>query len=109
MALGGRAHGDAPGQVPTLPAVTMAQLLGRPGFLCRNSLRGDLTLQMPPHGSPLSLANTSSQPHTPTASKSPPQMSQTHVTSSYAMFPARNDLAEPLTTVRPNLSWGDLL
>lgn len=109
MALRGCAHGDAPGWVPILPVVTMAQLLGRPGFLCRNSLRGDLTLQMPPHGSPLSLTNTSLEPHTPTASKSPTQMSQTHITSSYAVFPARNDLAEPLTTVRPNLSWGDLL
>ena len=72
MALRGRTQWDVPGWLPILPAVTMPQLLGRPGFLCRNSLRGDLTLQMPPPGSPFSLANTSSEPHTPTASKSPP-------------------------------------
>lgn len=90
MALRGRTQGDVPDWLPILPAVTVPQLLGRPGLLCGNSLWGDLTLQMPPPGSPFSLANTSSEPHTPAASKSPQQTSQTHVTSSYAVFPARN-------------------
>lgn len=78
MALRGRAQWDVPGRVPILlkaqntpPCSHHTAASGMPRVPLQNSLRGDLTLQMPPPGSPLSLANTSSEPHTPAASKSP--------------------------------------
>lgn len=104
MALRGCAHGDARAG-PCLPVVTMAQLLEMAPGSSAGTLFGVTSPFRSPHGSPLSLTNTLLGASHLTASKSPTQMSQTHILL-LCRVPCYGATSLSLTTVRPNLSWG---